>query len=136
MFKKYALRACTKSWSTNYESLLVSCNMADHRNVSRLYIYMSTLFKIISGMCSLNLHHSSKYIYHQYPHRYPNTQQSSIQFAKTHQFQSSFFLGTTMHSRPRITWILMWMRFCYKFLNYLSGVLFRVLTILFSVCVL
>ena len=56
---------------------------------------MSTLFKIISGMCSLNLHHSSKYIYHQYPHRYPNTQQSSVQFAKTHQFQSSFFLGTT-----------------------------------------
>ncbi len=96
MFKNmHCELACTKSWSTNYESLIVSCNMdklADRRNniISRLCL----LFKIISGDVLFDSPPFEQ-VYHQYLHRHQNTQQLSVQFAKTNQFQSSFFLDTT-----------------------------------------
>ncbi len=64
--------------------------LADRRNISRLRL----LFKIILGDV---LFESPPFeqVYHQYPHRHQNTQQLSVQFAKTNQFQSSFFLDTT-----------------------------------------
>ena len=72
---------------------IVSCNidkLADRRNISRLCL----LFKILSGVVLFESPPLEQ-VCHQYPHRHPNTQQLSVQFAKTSQFQSSFFLSTT-----------------------------------------
>ena len=92
--QKLALSVCTKYWDSNYESLLSSCNMdtmSNRRNISRLCL----LFKITSGDVFFeNLPYDQPC--QKYPSRHLNTQQLSVQFARTNTFQSSFFPGTTL----------------------------------------
>ena len=91
--QKFALRVCTKSWESDYNSLLLMCNvdlMSDRRKFAQLCL----LFKIIAGDASYP-NPPYKQVTRQYPARHQNTLQFSVQYARTNQFQSSFFPNTT-----------------------------------------
>ena len=47
--QKFALRMCTKNWKESYETLLNMCQLQSHE-VRRIYIDMSTMFKIMHNM--------------------------------------------------------------------------------------
>ena len=47
--QKFALRMCTKSWNECYETLLNMCQLRSHED-RRMYIDMSTMFKIVHDM--------------------------------------------------------------------------------------
>ncbi len=91
--QKFGLRVCTKNWCTDYDSLLVACNvesMADRRTLTRL----SILFKIMSGDVQYP-NPPCEVVDRHYNSRQLNTQQLTVQFARTNHFKSSFFPHTT-----------------------------------------
>ena len=91
--QKFGLRVCTKNWDTNYDSLLLTCNiesMADRRTFTRLCL----LFKIVAEDVSYP-NPPYEIVDRHYESRQSNTQQLTVQFARTNHFKSSFFPCTT-----------------------------------------
>ena len=93
--QKFALRICNKNCNTNYKSLLFESNL-DSMAVCRIFTRLCLLFKIIYGDVSY-LNPPNTFVARQYESRYPNSQQLTVQFARSNCFKSSFFPCTTAH---------------------------------------
>ena len=91
--QKFALRVCSKTWNSSYDSLLRSCNLSalsDRRKTLKLCL----LYNILSDRVIYPDPPFEKSASH-YPSRHLNSIQLSVQFARTENFKHSFFPSTT-----------------------------------------
>ena len=79
--KKFALRVCSKSWNSNYESLLNYCHVPALSN-RRKVLKLCLLFNIMTGRVVYPNKTFERAIAH-YPNRHANATQLSIPFART-----------------------------------------------------
>ena len=91
--QKFALRVCSKSWNSNYESLLSYCRVPTLSN-RRKVLKLCLLFNIMTGRVVYPNKPFERAIAH-YPIRHANTTQLSVPFARTNNFKNSYFPSTT-----------------------------------------
>ena len=91
--QKFALRVCSKSWNSNYESLLSYCRIPSLSN-RRKVLKLCLLFNIMTGRVVYPNNPFESAIAH-YPNRHDNTTQLSVPFARTNHSKNSYFPSTT-----------------------------------------
>ena len=82
--QKFALRVCSKSWNSNYKSLLSYCRVPSLSN-RRKVLKLCLLFNIMTGRVVYPNKPFERAIAH-YPNRHANATQLSVLFARTNNF--------------------------------------------------
>ena len=91
--QKFALRVCSKSWNTDYNSLLDTLNIST-LSARRTSLKLCLLFKMLTEIvdypfCPFTRRHTP------YANRHLNTVQLTVPHAHTNQFKYSFFPSAT-----------------------------------------